>query len=218
MNFKFNKNNSFYFVLSVLFISLIMNIYLSVMNGRYKHAIGKVNYNNLVEVKNRNENTLNVINQCLKSKTINSQELINLYENYSAITDAYNELWLSYNDYGKDELVRISFLKQKESNVEPNLVYSRIENLIFEYMNNKLDNDLEYIELSGHTLENFTNMRDLSLEINNYFINQNDIYFSGLTEEEKELKIIKKLYWIYYLEDITKIMNSYVNEEFTIEK
>lgn len=215
MGFKVNKSNSFNFVLIILVISFLMNIYLSVMNGRYKYKINKENYNNLVELKTRNENSLNIITQCLKTGTINSQEIFNLYENYSEMSNSYNELWISYNDYGNDEILKIPFSSSDMNYVESNLVYSRIEDLIYQYMNSKLDNDLDIIELYGNTLKNFMIMEDLAIDLNNYYINQKEIDFNGLSEEEKENKIINKGYWINSLEEISSVMEKYLYEEFT---
>lgn len=214
MGFKFNKNNSFNFIIAILLISFLMNIYLSIMNNRYKYRIGKENYNNLVEIKARNENALNIIKQCLKSESINSQELVNLYENYGYMSNSYNELWLNYNDYGKDEIFNLPLAKAKTNYVESNLVYSRIEDLIYQYMNNKLDNDLEIIKLNGQTLKNFIVMESLSIEVNDYYNKQKDIDFNGLSDEEKEKKIIDKDYWIDSLEAISCIMEKYSDKEF----
>lgn len=211
MVFKFNKNSSFNFIIGVLLISLLMNIYLSIMNDRYKYKIGKENHNNLVELKVRNESALNIIKQCLKSESINSQELFALHETYSHITDSYNKLWLSYNDYEKEKLLSISFSKSKENILESNLVYSRIEDLLYKYINNKFDDSLDVMDLKGQVLHNFVIMEALAMEVNDYYSKEKD---DGITDEKKEFKLIKENYWVNSLKDISSIMEKYSDEEF----
>jgi len=211
MGFKVNKNNSFNFIIIVLLISLSMNIYLSIMNNRYKYKMGEESYNNLVELKVRNESALNIIKQCLKSESINSQELFALYENYSHMTDSYNELWISYNDYGKEELLNLPFSRSKENYIESNLVYSRIEDVLYQYINKKSDDNLDIINLNGQVLENFIIMESLAVEVSDYYNKQKD---DGISDEKKEFKLIMKGQWIDYLEDISSIMEKYLEKEF----
>lgn len=211
MVFKVNKNNSFNFIIIVLFISLLMNIYLSIMNSRYKYKIGKESYNNLVELKVRNENVLNIIKQCLESESINNQELFALYENYSYMTDSYNELWIRYNDYGKEELLKLPFSKSKENFLESNSVYSRIEDLLYQYMNKESDDNLDVMNLNEQTLLNFIIMESLAIEVDDYYNKQEN---DGISDEKKEFKIIKKGQWINSLEDISSIMGKYLDKEF----
>lgn len=211
MLFKVNKNNSFNFIIIVLLISLSMNIYLSIMNNRYKYKIGKESYNNLVELKVRNESALNIIKQCLKSESINNQELFALYENYSYMTDSYNELWISYNDYGKEELLNLPFSKSKENSLESNSVYSRIEDLLYQYINKKSDGNLDVMNLNGQTLQNFIIMESLAVEVNDYYNKQKD---DGISDEKKEFKFIMKGQWINSLEEINSIMEKYLDKEF----
>lgn len=211
MVFKVNKNNSFNFIIIVLLISLLMNIYLSIMNSRYKYKIGKESYNNLVELKVRNENSLNIIKQCLKSESINNQELFALYENYSYMTDSYNELWISYNDYGKEELLNLPFSKSKETFLESNSVYSRIEDLLYQYMNKESDDNLDFMNLNEQTLRNFIMMESLAIEVDEYYNRQEN---DGISDEKKEFKMIKKGQWINSLEDISSIMEKYLDKEF----
>ena len=211
MGFKVNKNNSFNFIIIVLLISLSMNIYLSIMNNRYKYKMGEESYNNLVELKVRNESALNIIKQCLKSESINSQELFDLYQNYSYMTDSYNELWISYNDYGKEELLNLPFSRSKENYIESNLVYSRIEDVLYQYINKKSDDNLDIINLNGQVLENFIIMESLAVEVSDYYNKQKD---DGISDEKKEFKLIMKGQWIDYLEDISSIMEKYLEKEF----
>ena len=188
-----------------------MNIYLSIMNNRYKYKMGEESYNNLVELKVRNESALNIIKQCLKSESINSQELFALYENYSHMTDSYNELWISYNDYGKEELLNLPFSRSKENYIESNLVYSRIEDVLYQYINKKSEDNLDIINLNGQVLQNFIIMESLAVEVSDYYNKQKD---DGISDEKKEFKLIMKGQWIDYLEDISSIMEKYLEKEF----
>jgi hypothetical protein len=216
-NFKLNKKNIVYFIIIMLLISLLLNIYTTVMNSRYKILLGKETYSSLVELRNRNESALSILTPCIEANSISNQELFTLYKNYYSIAKEYNELWLRYIDFGKEEIVSINNGDNSSSQL-PSNVYSRIETLIFEYMNYQMTNNDENLLLDGNTLKNFAAMENMANQLNNYFVEFDDKYFEDLTEEEKELSSIKNCYWIDSLKGMNSIMEPYFNYEFTIKE
>lgn len=215
-SYKISKNNSILLILTVLIISLLINVYTSIMNSRYKILVGKETYKSVEEIRNRNEGALNILNQSIKSGSISNEELLALYKNYSSMSDEFASLWSNYKNYGKEEIITIS-KKSKISKEIPNEVYSRIESLLFEYLNSEMKNQNDKIILEGETLNNFSAMNNMSNQLNEFFKEFNQEKFSNKTEEDKEIITIKKNYWIDILNGINSIMDPYINYEFTIK-
>lgn len=215
-SYKISKNNSILLILTVLIISLLINVYTSIMNSRYKILVGKETYKSVEEIRNRNEGALNILNQSIKAGSISNEELLALYKNYSSMSDEFTNLWSNYKNYGKEEIITIS-KKSKISKEIPNEVYSRIESLLFEYLNSEMKNQNDKIILEGETLNNFSAMNNMSNQLNEFFKEFNQEKFSNKTEEDKEIITIKKNYWIDILNGINSIMDPYINYEFTIK-
>ena len=133
-SFKFRKNTSVLIIVGVLLLSLMINVYMAVMNSRYKVLIGKENYSSIEEIRTRNESSLAILEQCIKAKSVNNEELLALYKNYTSISKEYNNLWIEYRDYGEEEIISIN-KKSRISNITPTEVYSRVESLLYEYLN-----------------------------------------------------------------------------------
>lgn len=215
-SYKISKNNSILLILTVLIISLLINVYTSIMNSRYKILVGKETYKSVEEIRNRNEGALNILNQSIKAGSISNEELLALYKNYTSMSDEFTNLWSNYKNYGKEEIITIS-KKSKISKEIPNEVYSRIESLLFEYLNSEMKNQNDKIILEGETLNNFSAMNNMSNQLNEFFKEFNQEKFSNKTEEDKEIITIKKSYWIDILNGINSIMDPYINYEFTIK-
>ena len=214
--FKFNRNNSVCFIVVIMFISFSINVYSSIMNSRYKILVGRETYTSLAEVKSRNESTLNTLTQCIKAKSIDNEELLNLYKNYTSISEEFINLWTKYKDYGKEEIITIGKKNKILNEFKPNEVYSRLENLIFEYVNNQMKNKEEKLLLTDNILENFIVMESMSKQLDDYYKDFDNKYFSNMDEERKKIEMIKECYWIESLKGMNSIMDPYLNYEFTI--
>lgn len=214
--FKFNRNNSVCFIVVIMFISFSINVYSSVMNSRYKILVGKETYTSLAEVKSRNESTLNTLTQCIKAKSIDNEELLSLYKNYTSISEEFINLWTKYKDYGKEEIITIGKKNKILNEFKPNEVYSRLENLIFEYVNSQMKNKEEKLLLTDNILDNFIVMESMSKQLDDYYKNFDNKYFSNMDEERKKIEMIKECYWIESLKGLNSIMEPYLNYEFTI--
>lgn len=214
--FKFNRNNSVCFIVVIMFISFSINVYSSVMNSRYKILVGKETYTSLAEVKSRNESTLNTLTQCIKAKSIDNEELLSLYKNYTSISEEFINLWTKYKDYGKEEIITIGKKNKILNEFKPNEVYSRLENLIFEYVNSQMKNKEEKLLLTDNILDNFIVMESMSKQLDDYYKNFDNKYFSNMDEERKKIEMIKECYWIESLKGMNSIMEPYLNYEFTI--
>lgn len=215
-SYKISKNNSILLIIVVLIISLAINVYTSIMNSRYKILIGKETYKSVEEIRSRNEGVLNTLNQCIKAGSISNEELLSLYKSYSSMSEEFTNLWSNYRDYGKEEIVSIN-KKSKISREIPNDVYSRIESLLFEYLNFEMKNHNEKVVLEGETLNNFETMGSMAAKLDEFYKEFNEDKFKDVDEEDKELITIKKDYWIDILKGINSTMEPYLNYEFTIK-
>ncbi|EEH98533.2 hypothetical protein PMY56_06750 [Clostridium tertium] len=215
-SYKISKNNSILLIVFVLVVSLLINVYTSIMNSRYKVLIGKETYKSVEEIRSRNEGVLNTLNQCIKARSISNEELLTLYKSYSSISEEFTSLWANYRDYGKEEIISIK-KKSKISKEIPNEVYSRIESLLFEYLSFEMKNHNEKIILDGETLDNFEAMSNMATQLDEFYKEFNENKFKNVDQEKKELLTIKKDYWMDVLEGINSIMDQYLNYEFAIK-
>lgn len=213
-SYKISKNNSILLIIFVLLISLLINVYTSVMNSRYKLLIGRETYKSVEEIRNRNESVLTTLDQCLKSKSISNEELLGLYKNFTSISKEYNNLWLNYKDYGKEDIISIG-KKSKSYNETPNEVYFRIESLLFEYLTMEMQNYNDKIELDGELLDKFFNIYYMSKELNDFYKDFNENNVKNIDNKEKIY--IKNDYWIDILKGIDSTLEPYLNYEFKAE-
>lgn len=219
-SYKISKNNSVLIIIGTLIISLLINVYSSVMNSRYKLLIGKETYNSAREIKTRNESVLSLLDQCIKAKSVTNEEMLVLYKNYTVISDEYNNLWSKYKDYGKEEI--ISFNKKSKtldySTEMPNQVYSRIETLLFEYLSLEMKNHNEKIILEGSVLEDFVAMNNMSQSLNDFYTDFNNTNIKDVDEEKKESIYIKNEYWVDILNGINSVVEPYLNYDYTLKQ
>ena len=214
-SYKISKNNSVFLIVCILLVSLLTNVYTSIMNSRYKVLIGKETYKSVEEIRNRNESVLTTLDQCLKAKSVSNEELLSLYKSYSSISEEFVNLWSNYNDYGKEKIISLNN-KSKESNEISNEVYSRVESLLFEYLRLEMKNHNEKIVLDGEVLNNFTAMYNMANELNNFYKEFNETNLKNI--DKKESTYIRKKYWVDILKGINSIADSYINYEFTIKQ
>lgn len=214
-SYKISKNNSVFLIVCILLVSLLTNVYSSIMNSRYKVLIGKETYKSVEEIRNRNESVLTTLDQCLKAKSVSNEELLSLYKSYSSISEEFVNLWSNYNDYGKEKIISLNN-KSKEANEISNEVYSRVESLLFEYLSLEMKNHNEKIVLEGEVLNNFTAMYNMANELNNFYKEFNETNLKNI--DKKESTYIRKKYWVDILKGINSITDSYINYEFTIKQ
>lgn len=212
--FKMNKNNYIFLIILVLLISLSTNVFTAISNIKYKEIIGKENYKSIEEIRNRNEKNLNLLNQCINTKSATNEEILALYKNYCTLSDQFSNLWSNYWYY---ENRNISNLKDKNSYTDklPNNTFDDIETLLYEYLILEIKN--EKIELEDKNLSNFLIMKRLAEDINNYLVEFNsNNYKKDIKEEKKIKKAIKNKYWLINLREIDNILDEYLDYEFIL--
>lgn len=216
MNIKLNKNGSIIIIVGVLIVSLLLNIYTSFMNSKYKMQAGKESYRYIEEIRHRNESSLVILEQGINSKSISNEELLSLYKSYNSILDATVQLCNSYLTYDKESIITIS-KKEDRSQIRENEVFSRIESLVFEYLNSEMKNASSKLTLEGKTLENFIKMKEVAIDVQDSLTEFNEKYLSDVETEKRESKIIKKQYWIDMYIKVNESTEKYIDYSFIIE-
>ena len=217
MKTKINiKDNCLIFIIVILIISFTLNVYQAVLNKRYCYEIGEKNYNKIEEIRFRNESILSILESCIKAGSVNNRDLLTLYKNYSKISEAELNLW---NNYLSNDSSVVKVLKNKEKNIIVNTrtkseLYTEIEELIYSYIQNDMNKKIDVIELKDKTLEDFRVLKDMSLDLNNYF---NEFYENNcnVSDDKKKEKMIKEDYWIDILQGIQEVNSKYVEYSFT---
>ena len=216
-SFKISRNTSVLLMIFVLFVSLLINVYTSIMNSRYKILIGKETYKSIEEIRNRNESSLATLDQCIKAKSVSNEELLSLYKNYSSISKEFTNLWVNYKEYGKENIISIN-KKSKISNEVPTEVYSRVESLLFEQLNYEMKTNNDKVTLEGEVLDNFTAMYNMTNEINGFYKEFNESKLKNVDIDKRELTYIKNSYWIDVLKGMNSVIEPYSNYEFTFKE
>lgn len=216
-----NKKNSVNLLILFLFISLCTNVYTSYMNGKYSMRAGRTAYRNLENLKHRNEMNLMIIDDSIKAGSVTNEELLNLYRNYNSLMDSMIVLGTDYVKDENDKLLEKPIKKVVSygsiPNINPADIVSTLENLLYEYIKIEMVNHDEKIILQGKVLENFTTMKNISNDINNFF---KDVYSQKLInvkDENKEKIVIKKGYWKDAYDEMYLILLEYAEYEFSIE-
>lgn len=213
--FKFSKNNSILFIVGVLLISLIVNVYMSVVNSSYRYEAKKQSYNNIEQIRHRNESISLILDQGIKSGSISNEELLKLYKNYSSISKSMTDLWSEYGDYSNQSIISLS--KKKIEDTKPNEICERIENLIFGYLTLEMETLNNKLILKDKILEDFKVMQDMSKDLEKFYKEFNDTVIQTDDENKKKDKFIKKDYWIDVLKGINTTIEPYINYDFTID-
>lgn len=219
MDIKTNiKDNCFIVIVIILMISFTMNVYQSILNKKYCYELGKQNYSKVEEIRFRNESILSILDSCVKAESVNNVDLLALYKNYSKISEVELSLWNNYITGNNKMLIN---LKNNDKNIvlntrTKNEVYSEIEELIYSYIQNDMTEKIDVIELKGKTADDFKTLRNMALDLNNYF---NSFYEENcnVSEDKKEKVMISEGYWVDILQGIQEVNNKYVEYNFTYE-
>ncbi|CDG01035.1 Putative uncharacterized protein [Clostridium chauvoei JF4335] len=188
---------------------------MSVVNSSYRYEAKKQSYNNIEQIRHRNESISLILDQGIKSGSISNEELLKLYKNYSSISKSMTDLWSEYGDYSNQSIISLS--KKKIEDTKPNEICERIENLIFGYLTLEMETLNNKLVLKDKILEDFKVMQDMSKDLEKFYKEFNDTVIQTDDENKKKDKFIKKDYWIDVLKGINTTIEPYINYDFTID-
>lgn len=203
------------FVVVVLLLSFLVNVYISIDNYKFKYRVGRESYTNIEKIKSTNKTNNEILNNAIKVGSLDNMELLKLYKNYGELSDSMVSLWDEYSFY-EENISVLDFSKKKidKNNVVFNDIYGTIEEYFRSLMDEEMKNQSYKVELTGKTLENFNSILIMSNKIDRYYDEFYNKNLSSVDIEDREKTIIKKYYWIEMLEDINEINQKYINSEF----
>jgi len=213
---KFTKKDHTVAIVSVLIISIILNIYSLYKVSSYKYKLGQQSYNYIEEIRQRNESNMEILSKGLKDGNIKNEELLKLYKNYDIIAGDIIGLWQRYASYSQKGLSFFNKTIDTNKAIE-NDIHGQIKEYIISTLNNEMRNEQSKLALIDEDKLCFEAMYNMSKKIYDYFNDFNDRVLQGSTGEEKEKKVIKKHYWIDILEGIYDISDEYVNIQWKIK-
>ena len=204
------------FVVVILLISFLVNVYISIYNYKFKYRVGRESYTNIEKIKSTNKTNNEILNNAIKVGCLDNMELLKLYKNYGELSDSMVSLWDEYSFY-EENISVLDFSKKKidKNNVVFNDIYGTIEEYFRSLMDEEMKKQSYKVELTGKTLENFNSILIISNKIDSYYDEFYNKNLSSVDIEDREKTIIKKYYWIEMLEDINEINQKYINSEFT---
>lgn len=211
------KDKCFIIILIILFASFILNCYQVIVNKRYKKIIESTCYGNIEDIRIKNESILSIIDSSIKAESITNDELLTLYKNYSAITNAETELLEYYLEYKDNPSIKTSKKNVSITSENVNEMYWHIEEVIYSYIKSDLSEKSSAMKINGDILQDFTVLKEMSKSLNQYYINFYDENFAELDEEKRADKIIENAYWLDILNEIQNITMEYVDYEFSYE-
>lgn len=213
------KDKYFIVVVSILLISFILNCYQVIVNKRYKRIIESTCYGNIEEIRIKNESILSIVDSCIKAESISNDELLTLYRNYSAIASAETELLEYYLEYRDNPNIKTSNknVTIESGNKNINEIYWEIEEVIYSYIKNDLNEKSTVMKVQDKALADFKVMKEMAEKLNQYYISFYEENFSKLDEDQRADQIIENAYWLDILKGIQSINEEYIDYEFSAE-
>lgn len=210
------KNGRIILCISViLIISIIINIFQVMIISEYRHRVGSITYNNIINVKNTNISNNDILLKSIETSTIEITDLLKLYKNYGFISNNIMSLWDEYNFYKNSNYI----FTKKEIKTDV-MVVNEIHNRIEEYLNvliqKNINKKVDKIAINGIDLQNFIEMQELSLEIIDFYASFIKENMDGMDTNQRKDIIINEYYWIDILDNIDTITKEY--NEFNIIK
>lgn len=209
------KDNCLIISIIILMISFTANIYQVIVNKRCIDELRKQNYSEIEEIRYRNESILSILDSCITAGSVNNEELLTLYKNYSKITESEATLWNNYLGENSNLFLKNSKKISISAETTKNELYWQIEELIYSYIQNDMTAKLEVMELKEKSLENFERLKSMSEDLNEYF---NNFYKKNCDTDDVDKKsqvIINNNYWVDILKGIQEIKNKYIDYSFT---
>lgn len=209
MSTKIDKKGSYILIIStILLISLSLNVYQALKNSNYKIEIGKDVYESVEEIRDRNESILITLDNCLTLKTIDKEEILTLYKNFSLINISELNLWEHYlnNDNIKKNNKEVDI---NEAEKNPNEIFSKIEEYVYLTLLNLMDDDSKVINIENEVYKDFLVIQEISKKLNDYFIELNDNELKDLEGEARVKKLVVDECWIDVLKAIDTINDEY---------
>ncbi|MGG7178068.1 hypothetical protein ACQPU1_10765 [Clostridium paraputrificum] len=203
------------FVVGILFISFMVNVYISASNYKSQYRVGMESYKNIENIRFTNESNIGILDTAIEIGSIDNMDVLRLYKNYGDISDSTINLWDDYSFY-KGNKSLFKFKKNIETNKNTLVdINGKIEEYLLSILDREMKTQSSKIVLNGEILKVFERIKSLAEEINTYYTEFYSMYLRDVVDEERMKKIIKKYYWIDMLEGVNDINEKYIDMNFT---
>lgn len=210
---KIKSSQYVIFIVAILVVSLIVNVFLSVDNGNYKQRIGKKSSDELETIIHGNETINQILANSIQSKCILKTDLVKLSSEYDQV---YQGVWKLMDDYSYYKQSK-QFVFKNDSSINCDVTNDSINKIklyVNKFVESNANSNGDKIELKSNDLLNFKKMSDFSKELDTYFQttikkSSNDGTYDGMKD-----KIEVKNLWIDILNKIFNISNNYSSFEF----
>ena len=134
------------FVVVILLISFLVNVYISINNYKFKYRIGRESYTNIEKIKSTNKTNNEILNNAIKVGCLDNMELLKLYKNYGELSDSMVSLWDEYSFYeeNKTQSYKVELTGKTLENFNSILI---ISNNIDSYYNEFYDKNLSSVDI-----------------------------------------------------------------------
>ena len=185
--------NYMLFIIIILLVSFLVNVYMSIDNYKLKYRVGRESQSNIEEIKSTNKVNNDIINNAIKVGTIDNMELLKLYKNYGDLSDCMASLWDEYSFY-EDNLSFFNFTKKRINKKQ--IIFTDLYGSTEEYLKGLMDEEMKTqsykVVLKGKILDNFKGMLLVSNEVDKYYNNFYEKNLSSTDLKDRANKIISK--------------------------
>ncbi len=214
---KQNKTKIYFnIIISIFFISLLVNVYMSVKENSYKKRIYSKSYSSIQEIWNKNVDANKILEVAVKDGKLKRGELIRLKQTYDVILEKNLSLIDDYTFYSNQEIFNIG----SEDNTKNTMLsdsYMKIKPYLSKLIEDNIYSSNEYIYINGRDSICFNKLYDLSKDTNSYYEklvknNSEDGTFDGLKSKLSKDKFLNQVY-----NGLNEINSNYKNVDFSVQ-
>lgn len=207
----------FYFIVSVLFISFVVNVYIGLLEGRYKKRVFTKSYISIHDISCKNINVNKSLQAVIRENKIKKTDLIKLKQLYDGIYDKNLSLIDDFMFYNDNNILEIK--SQDSTEVLSVLaVYEKIRPYLTKLLQENMCNTDEYIYINDKNSVYFNILYQLSNETNEYFEKLVKEQTKSGTFDELKTRLQNKGLLEKVLKDISNINSKQNGVDFSLEE
>lgn len=218
MKKRLGRTRDYFLIVSCfLLISLFINLFTGLDNYKYKDRAGKESYKNIEDIRNKNNNNFEILDSAVNNNEIKNIDLFTLYKNYTDISSYIISLWDDYSFYQNNKTFIIKRKAIDTQNAQLNDNNNKIQAYLKSLLDLQMKNNSEKLVFTTQNMYIFIDLRDMSKDIEDFYVDFNNEKLSDVAHEDKTKKIIKNNYWIDMLDGLNKINDKYADVKFSLE-
>lgn len=207
----------FYFIIGVLLVSFLVNVYMGVLEGSYKKRVFTKSYISIHDISSKNVNVNKTLQVATRENKIKKTELIKLKQLYDGIYDKSLSLVDDSMFYNDENIVGT---KSQDATQLVNIlaIYEKVRPYLTKLLEENMCNTDEYIYINGKNASYFNVLYEVSNETNEYFEKLVKDQTKNGTFDELRTKLQNKSLLETVLKDISKINSKQNAVDFSLEQ